>query len=185
MSILKLTYHSMENKYSHEIVLECGVSSTTIGTNNLNISAAVIFPYKLSKKYIECREYNLMKNIIKLTPKQLKAVADYIKEVAIDWNIAYVEKPRINKIGMKEVKFLSMDKAINGLRITPQFLLINDEMYPGTNKSNHKIPYKCFIAGDCIYMSMAAADIIARDARNERNERIKNENAKEIRKYER
>lgn len=167
MSALKPTYHNIENKKSHEIVLECGVDEAGVGClAGPVVSAAVIFPYEIEDEYKDCEEYKLLKDSKKLSERQREKVELFVKEVAIDWKVAFVDNIVIDDINIKEARFLSMRRAIDGLCIIPEFLLIDGDVFPHSEKLQNKTEYKCIIGGDNLYQSIAAASILAKCARD-------------------
>lgn len=168
MSILKSTYNSTYGKKPHEIILECGVDEAGVGClSGPVVSAAVIFPYEIDEEYRDCEEYKLLKDSKKLTEHQREKIQYFIKEVAIDWNVAFVDNVTVDDINIRNARFLSMRNAIDGLCIVPEFLLIDGDVFPDSNKLKLKTPHKCIIGGDNIYQSIAAASIIAKCARDE------------------
>lgn len=87
---------------------------------------------------------------------------ELIKE-AIDYRIAEVSNEVIDQINILKASFLAMHKAIDGLKRKPEMLLVDGNRfnpYPG-------IPHRCIIKGDRIYMSIAAASILAKTYRDE------------------
>jgi ribonuclease HII len=167
MSALKPTYHDIKGKKSHEIVLECGVDEAGVGClAGPVVSAAVIFPYELDDEYKDCLEFKMLRDSKKLTEKQREKIELFVKEVAIDWKVAFVDNTMIDDINIKEARFLSMRRAIDGLCIIPEFLLIDGNMFPDPEKLKYKTKYKCIIGGDNLYQSIAAASILAKCARD-------------------
>lgn len=168
MSILKSTYHSVEGKKPEEIILECGVDEAGVGSlAGPVVSAAVIFPYELDEDLKECEEYSLLKDSKKLTERQRERVRDFIQSVAIDYSVAFIDNLKVDEMNIRNARFLSMRKAIEGLCIVPEYLLIDGDVFPNSDKLNEDIPYKCIIGGDNLYQSIAAASILAKCARDD------------------
>lgn len=168
MSILKPTYHLIDGKLSHEIVLECGVDEAGVGSlSGPVVSAAVIFPYEIDPEFKECEEFKLLRDSKKLTEKQRNRVKYFIQEVSLDWNVAFVDNSKVDELNIRNARFLSMRKAVEGLCVIPEFLLIDGDIFPGSNKLKVDIPYKCIVGGDNLYQSIAAASILAKCARDE------------------
>ena len=168
MSILKPTYHSIDNKSSRDIIMECGADEAGVGClAGPVVSAAVIWPYEIDEEYRECEEYMLLKDSKKLTEKQRERVKDFIEAIAIDFNVSFVNNVQVDKLNIRNARFLSMRNAIDGLSIVPEFLLIDGDVFPDSNKLNKDIPHKCIVGGDNLYQSIAAASILAKCARDE------------------
>jgi len=98
----------------------------------------------------------------KLTARQREVLRRQIETDALAWHVASVSPGEIDKINILRASFLAMHKAIEGLSITPSLLLIDGNRfapYP-------EIPHQCIIRGDSIYMSIAAASILAKTHRD-------------------
>ena len=65
-----------------------------------------------------------------------------------------------------------MQRAVAKLKITPQLLLIDGNRF----KKYQDIPHQCIIKGDSIYMSIAAASILAKTYRDDFMHQIHIEN---------
>ena len=168
MSALKSTYHSIKDKSPDEIVMECGVDEAGVGSlAGPVVSAAVIFPYELDKELKECEEYSLLRDSKKLTERQRERVRDFIMDVAIDYNIEFVNNLKVDSLNIRNARFMSMRGAIEGLCIVPEYLLIDGDIFPDSNKLNINIPHKCIIGGDNLYQSIAAASILAKCAHDD------------------
>lgn len=168
MSILKATYHSTEGKSPDEVVLECGVDEAGVGSlSGPVVSAAVIFPYEIDDEIKDCAEFALLRDSKKLTQKQRERVKQFIESVAIDYSISFVDNVKIDKMNIRNARFLSMRNAISGMCIVPEFLVIDGDVFPNSEKLEIDIPYKCIVGGDNLYQSIAAASILAKCARDE------------------
>jgi len=125
-----------------------------------------------------------IKDSKKFTSKQkLKSVAEYIKENVLDYSISYIESEIIDEINilqavMKGMK-LCINKNIEKIRndeniINKQVELIIDGNYfkpPYTYYNEDinsivEIPHVTIEKGDGKYMGIAAASILAKDARD-------------------
>ena len=118
-------------------------------------AAAVVLPENFS-----CEELNDSKQ---LTAKQRNHLRLLIENEALDWKVAAVSAAEIDRINILKASLLAMHKAIEGLKIVPQLLLIDGNRftpYPG-------IEHRCIIKGDGIYMSIAAASVLAKTHRDE------------------
>ncbi len=85
-----------------------------------------------------------------------------IEKSAIAWAVSSIDNIEIDQINILQASFKAMHKAIEGLNVLPEFLLIDGNRfipYP-------KTPHKCFVKGDAIYASIAAASILAKTHRD-------------------
>jgi ribonuclease HII len=125
------------------------------------VAAAVILP----SNFTATDEINDSK---KLSAKKRKELEAIIKKHALSYSIAEVSVEVINKIGVGKATQQAFVNAINGLRTTPDHILI-DAFY--INAINRSIQ-KPIVHGDAISISIAAASIIAKVYRDELMEKL-------------
>lgn len=146
----------LQLSFSNSTIIEAGADEAGRGCLAGPVyAAAVILPFGFS-----CNELNDSK---KLTEKQRNNLRLIIEKEAVAWYVASVSAEEIDKINILNASFLAMHLAINELKPLPELLLIDGhrfKTYPG-------IPHKCIIKGDGIYMSIAAASILAKTHRDE------------------
>ena len=122
------------------------------------VSAAVILPKGFSDPRI--KDSKKIKN-----PKKMKEIADFIKENAISYSIGISSPEEIDEINILQSTYLAMHRAIKGLNIIPNKLLIDGNSFKPYPYDN--IPYECIIKGDDKHIEIAAASIIAKNFRDE------------------
>lgn len=86
-----------------------------------------------------------------------------IERDAISWCVASVSAEVIDEINILQASIKAMHIAVNGLSVVPQLLLVDGNRfnpYPG-------LMHQCIIKGDGLYMSIAAASILAKTHRDE------------------
>lgn len=98
----------------------------------------------------------------KLTRLQRERLAVEIEGRAVSFSIARIEHFEIDQINIHRASLLAMERAIKGLRPPPDYVLID---------GRHKVPrLECpqltIIKGDCLSVSVAAASIVAKVARD-------------------
>jgi ribonuclease HII len=99
----------------------------------------------------------------KLSARQRDLLRPIIEKEAVAWAVASVSAQEIDEINILKASFLAMHKAVDGLSVIPQLLLIDGNRftpYP-------HIPHQCIIKGDASYLSVAAASILAKTYRDE------------------
>ena len=99
----------------------------------------------------------------KLPAEKRYKLREIIESVAISWAVASVTAAEIDEINILKASFLAMHMAIKKLAASPQLLLIDGNRftpYPG-------IPHRCIVKGDTLYMSIAAASILAKTYRDD------------------
>ncbi|MBI2083218.1 MAG: ribonuclease HII [Deltaproteobacteria bacterium] len=96
-----------------------------------------------------------------LSPRVREKLFEKILEVAVDWSIAFVDHERIDKINIHKASLEVMKKAVDHLKIPPEFVLI-DGRFP----LDLGIPQRPVIHGDAQSQSIAAASIVAKVLRD-------------------
>jgi ribonuclease HII len=135
--------------------------------------AAVTLPKGFTHKDI--------KDSKKLSDKKIRKMAALIKETAVAWSIQYIEHDIIDEINIRQAVFRGMHAAIKeitgelGEKI-PQnddyFLLIDGNdfkpymVYNDETSTYKALAYETVEHGDAIYMNIAAASILAKNARD-------------------
>jgi len=104
----------------------------------------------------------LIKDSKKLSKKKILESEQYVKEMAIDWSVAYSDEKRIDEINILHATQEAMHKAIDNLNVRPDHLLIDGNYFSPYKKVNSM----CVVKGDSTYLSIAAASILAKTARD-------------------
>jgi ribonuclease HII len=99
----------------------------------------------------------------KLTHKQREALRPVIEREAVAWAVAAVDNNEIDEINILNASFLAMHRAIENLKIKPQYLSIDGNRF----KTYPDIPHNCIIKGDGKYLNIAAASVLAKTHRDE------------------
>ncbi len=97
----------------------------------------------------------------KLSEKKRDALFDLICEKAVAYSIASASEKEIDEINILNATFLAMKRAVEGLRIKPDFALID-----GNRKPNTGIEEMTLVKGDAKSISIAAASILAKVSRD-------------------
>lgn len=146
----------MLKKYLDKLLMEAGCDEAGRGCLAGPVyAAAVIFPKKFKN--------NLLNDSKKLTDKQRKSLRPIIEAEAISWAIGIVDEKEIDEINILNASFLAMHRAIDGLSLVPESLLIDGNRF---NKYKN-IPHTCIIEGDGKYLSIAAASVLAKTYRDD------------------
>jgi ribonuclease HII len=118
------------------------------------VAGAVVLPqnYKL-------RGLNDSKKI--LDPEKRCELAIQIKQDAICWSVGFAEVDEIDKINIYHAGLLAMQRAVQGLTVQPEFILVDARRIP-----NCSVPQRGIIRGDALSASIAAASIIAKTTRD-------------------
>lgn len=98
----------------------------------------------------------------KINEKWRNILRKDIEEKALSFGVGIVEAKEIDQINILNASFLAMHRAIDQLKLRPDFLLIDGNRfnpYPG-------IDHRCMIKGDGRFMNIAAASILAKTYRD-------------------
>lgn len=117
-------------------------------------AAAVILPADYSSK--------ILNDSKQLAEKDRDILRKEIETVALAWAVAMVDNAEIDEINILNASFLAMHRALDQLKIVPEFLLVDGNRFT----EYRKIPHKCIIKGDGKYLSIAAASILAKTHRD-------------------
>lgn len=104
----------------------------------------------------------------KLSAKKRQKLAEAIQALAIDFGIGIVTPQEIDSYGMTIANRLAFQRAIDALNVEPDRLLI-DGILPLENETlaSRKIQSQVTIVdGDANYLPIAAASILAKEARD-------------------
>lgn len=127
------------------------------------VAAAVILPKDFSHEWL-----NDSKQVSESKRKILKII---IEENAIAWGVGIVDEKEIDEINILNASFLAMHRAIDQLKVKPEFLLIDGNRFTKYNDVEHV----CVVKGDSKYLSIAAASILAKTFRDELMEKLDEE----------
>ena len=118
-------------------------------------AAAVILP----KDFF----HPLLNDSKQLTEKERDELRPVIEKESIAFAVASVSNDEIDAINILQASFKAMHLALDKLRITPQWLLVDGNRF----KPYKEIKHSCIIKGDGIYASIAAASVLAKTYRDE------------------
>ena len=97
----------------------------------------------------------------KLTEKKREKLFDIIKKEAVAYSIASADVEEINEMNILEADLLAMRRAIDGLGVKADFAIID-----GNIARDFQIPARAVVKGDSKSMSIAAASVLAKVARD-------------------
>jgi len=126
-------------------------------------AAAVVLPKNYQN---EC-----LNDSKQLNKTQRNILRKNIETEALAWSVASVSEKEIDQINILNASVLAMHRAIEQLKIKPEFLLIDGNRF----KPYKKIPHQTIVKGDGKYLSIAAASILAKTYRDEYMSKIHNE----------
>lgn len=102
-----------------------------------------------------------LKDSKKLSEKKRAELAEEIKNKALAWSLGCAERHEIDEINILKATMLAMQRAVNGLSVHPEFVLIDGNKCP-------ILTYPCLavVKGDALVQAISAASILAKVARD-------------------
>jgi ribonuclease HII len=119
------------------------------------VAAAVILPSNFRN--------DILNDSKKLTKKKRCALRSIIEKEALAWAVGVVDNKEIDEINILNASFLAMHRALDQLGKLPDSILVDGNRFTAYNKIEHH----CIVKGDGIYMSIAAASILAKTYRDD------------------
>lgn len=105
----------------------------------------------------------LLNDSKKLSSVQRDKLRLVIEADALAWAVEMVDNIEIDKINILNASILAMHKAVAKLKVIPELILVDGNRF----KPFKDIPYQCIIKGDGLFLSIAAASILAKTYRDE------------------
>ena len=97
----------------------------------------------------------------KLSEKRRGELYDEITEKAVAYSVCAIDEKRIDEINILNATFEAMNGAVNGLSVTPDYVIIDGNRIAGMT-----IPHETVVKGDAKSISIAAASILAKVSRD-------------------
>lgn len=97
----------------------------------------------------------------KLSEARREALFDEIREKALAWCIARAEVEEIDQLNILHATMLAMQRAVEGLSVTPKLALIDGNRCPRLD-----VPSAPVVQGDAKVPAIAAASILAKVSRD-------------------
>lgn len=146
----------MLRSYYTEHLIEAGCDEAGRGSYAGPVfAAAVVLPKTFS--------HPLLNDSKKVRKPDRLVLRGIIEKEAISFAVAMVDHIEIDSINILKASFKAMHRAIGGLSVIPDLLLIDGNRFIEYKNINHK----CIIKGDGIFASMAAASILAKTYRDD------------------
>lgn len=147
--------------YSYELQAHSEGYNTVCGVDEAGrgplagpvFAAAVILPENYS--------HEILNDSKKLSEKKRELVYEDVTRDALAWSVGVATEKEIDEINILNATFLAMQRAVNGLGISPDLAYIDGNKVPNTG-----IKEVAIVKGDAKCMSVAAASIIAKVSRD-------------------
>lgn len=97
-----------------------------------------------------------------LSEKKRDLLEPLLKNESVCFGIAHIQHNVIDDINILNASILAMHHAIDSLSKTPDYIIVDGNRF----KPYKNIPHSCIIKGDSKYLSIAAASVLAKTARD-------------------
>lgn len=121
-------------------------------------AAAIVLPSNLES----CQSLIGIRDSKQLNPSKREYWAIRLREKSTGYGVGFASHDEIDVMGIVPATRLAIYRAVSGLSISPQHLLVDFIALPEL-----PIPQTCLVKGDARCMSIAAASILAKTARDE------------------
>lgn len=98
----------------------------------------------------------------KLNENKRELLRPIIERDALAWCVAKLDPQQIDKYNILWASVKAMHKALKGLLISPEHIIVDGNKF----LSYKHVPHDCIVGGDALYMSIAAASILAKTHRD-------------------
>ena len=140
-------------------------------------AAAVILPHTFPDE-----TYLTIKDSKKLSEKKREILNKYIQENAISYGIGFATIEEIDKLNIYHATILAMHRALDNLDNKVDRILVDGDRFKAYYDKDGNFPsYTCIKKGDASILSIAAASILAKCARDQYvKDIVENENKYQI-----
>ena len=138
---------------------EAGVDEAGRGCLAGPVTAAAVIPGPEGIRWLD----QGLDDSKKLDAEARTRLRSAIERDAQAWCVGWATVEEIEQVNILQATYLAMHRAIDGLGVRPEHLLID-----GNRFRPHDIPHSCEIKGDGRFLAIAAASILAKTHRDER-----------------
>ncbi|RKH15418.1 ribonuclease HII [Corallococcus sp. CA053C] len=96
-----------------------------------------------------------------LDPDKREALAEALKRDVVAWAVGQAEVEEIDQLNIYHAGLLAMRRAVEGLGLTPDYVLVDARTIPQC-----AAPQRGIIKGDSLSLSIAAASVLAKTTRD-------------------
>jgi len=137
---------------------EAGIDEAGRGCLAGPVTAAAVIPGPSGQAWLDAG----LDDSKRLGQAARAALRQRIESEALAWSVGWASVEEIEKVNILQATYLAMHRAIDGLSLRPDHLLID-----GNRFKPHSISHTCEIKGDGRFLSIAAASILAKTHRDD------------------
>lgn len=156
-------------------VLEAGCDEAGRGPLAGGVFAAAVI---LDPKRIEeVKALQRLNDSKQLTEHERYALRPVIEQEAVAWAVAEVTAEEIDEINILNASIRGMQRALDQLMVRPEHILVDGNKWKPYIPTGEvmEVPARTVVKGDAIYMSIAAASILAKTYRDDYMNRLAEE----------
>ena len=148
----------------NQVELLAGVDEAGAGPLAGRVYAgAVILPRGIELPYLNDSK--------KVSPRRREVLFQLIREQAVSWSVAWAEPEEIDQMDILNCRMLAMQRAIDGLKPSPQLVLVDGNRDHGSCCAI-TTPHQTVVQGDAHSANIAAASILAKVSRDRHMEEL-------------
>lgn len=121
-------------------------------------AAAVILPSDLEKTL-----FAGLNDSKQLSPEIRLRMRELITANALSYGIGVIDHATIDKVNILRASHMAMHLALEQLDPQPEMIIVDGNRFI----PYRKVPYECIVKGDEAFLSVAAASVLAKTARDE------------------
>lgn len=106
-----------------------------------------------------------------LSARRRYALREEIERDAVAWAVGIATPEEIDRINILNASILAMHRALNGLRVRPEFVIVDGNRF----RPYGDVPSQTIVKGDGKFLSIAAASILAKTYRDDYMSRLHEE----------
>jgi ribonuclease HII len=168
---------NLKKYYKSEDFIEAGLDEAGRGPliGRVYASAVIIDPNE--------DLHPLLNDSKKLSRKKREIVREWIEENCI-YEVAYSDEKEIDEINILQATQKAMHKALNGLMLEPEFLVVDGNFFRNyINKNGDYVNHVTVEKGDSLYASISAASVLAKEYHDDYIRELVKENPELDEKY--
>jgi ribonuclease HII len=142
-------------KVYHRFLLEAGTDEAGRGCLAGPVTAAAVI---LDPDFTS----DLLDDSKVLTAKERLIAGREIEDQALSFGIVHIDQETVDEINVLNASILGMHRALELLHIQPRHILVDGNRFKPFGSFSHE----CIVKGDGKYMSIAAASVLAKNARD-------------------
>jgi len=138
-----------------KIIVECGCDEAGRGAvaAEVYVAAVILNPVHAIKGLADSK---------KLSPRKRDTLSEEIRLYALSWCIEKASVEEVERLNVLQATLLAMKRAVEGLKIRPDRVLVD-----GNHKPGLEMPVEAIVKGDAKIPAISAASILAKVARDQ------------------